>query len=73
MPATAVLSRQPHARQAAPLDREQGGASSLHPDGVAALAVIGRTTTLNAATYGAQETDDALLFARQPCGMTPTT
>lgn len=33
MRAMAILNKQPHARQAAPLDREQGRAASLHPDG----------------------------------------
>lgn len=33
MRATAVLVRRPHMRRAAPGDREQGHASSLHPEG----------------------------------------
>ena len=31
---TAIMSEQLHARQAAPFDREQGSAGSLHPDGL---------------------------------------
>ena len=33
MRATAVLGGHPHTRWAAPVDREQGGAGSLHPEG----------------------------------------
>ena len=33
MHATAVLGGHPHTRWAAPVDREQGRASSLHPEG----------------------------------------
>ncbi len=33
MRATAVLGRRPHMRRAGLVDREQGRAASLHPDG----------------------------------------
>ena len=36
MRATAIVGRHPHARCAAPLDREQGRADSLHPAGLTA-------------------------------------
>ena len=42
----AVLSKRPHMRCAAPFDREQGPADSLHPGGVPRPCQNGRNTAV---------------------------